>query len=95
MGSQRNGRRSLMKKSVKISGISVGAFVLILLAGISLTAGWRPILGPRARALTNRTFLATPERMARGKYLVESVSGCMDCHSPHDWTEHEIGRAHV
>jgi len=78
-----------MKKSKKISGISVVALVLILLAAISLTAGWRPILGPRARALTNRTFLVTPERMARGKYLVESVSGCMDCHSPHDWTEHD------
>jgi len=27
--------------------------------------------------------------MARGKYLVESVIGCMDCHSPHDWTQHD------
>jgi mono/diheme cytochrome c family protein len=69
--------------------IVVGALTVILVVGISLAAAWRPIMGPRTRALTNRTFLRTPERLARGKYLVESVNGCMDCHSPHDWTRHD------
>jgi mono/diheme cytochrome c family protein len=27
---------------------------------------------------------ATPERLARGRYLVEHVSACVDCHSEHD-----------
>jgi mono/diheme cytochrome c family protein len=63
--------------------------VVIILAGISFTIGWRPILGPRTRPLTNRTFEWSPARVARGKYLAESVSTCMDCHSPRDWTKHD------
>ncbi|MFN3196382.1 MAG: cytochrome c [Chlorobiota bacterium] len=30
---------------------------------------------------------ATPERLARGQYLVETVSGCVDCHSKRDFTK--------
>ena len=78
-----------MKKSRKVAGFSVAALVIVLTAGISLTAGWRPLLGPRARRLTNRTFLPTRERLTRGKYLVESVNSCLDCHSPHDWAQHD------
>lgn len=77
--------KNLHKKLI----ITVGVLALTLLVGISLTAGWRPFLGPRARPLINRTFLQTPQRQARGKYLVEAVAGCMDCHSPHDWTQHD------
>ena len=29
---------------------------------------------------------ATPERLTRGEYLVENVSGCTDCHSQRDWS---------
>lgn len=29
----------------------------------------------------------TPERIARGKYLANSVAVCMDCHSTRDWTK--------
>jgi mono/diheme cytochrome c family protein len=63
--------------------------VAIVVAGISFTIGWRPILGPRARPLTNRTFEWSAARVARGKYLAETVSTCMDCHSPRDWTKHD------
>jgi mono/diheme cytochrome c family protein len=58
--------------------------VLVVLAGIGITAtiGWRPVLGPQARALTNRHFDATPERLQRGKYIAENATGCMLCHSP-------------
>jgi mono/diheme cytochrome c family protein len=63
--------------------------VLILAVGITATIGWRPFLGPRSRPLTNRVFERTPERLARGKYLVEGVTPCMVCHSPHDWTKHD------
>jgi mono/diheme cytochrome c family protein len=52
---------------------------------ITATVGWRPFLGPKARALTDRRFERTPERMARGKYLVESVNGCVYCHAELDW----------
>lgn len=67
--------------------VGVGLVVLaaILSVAISLTVGWRPFLGPRARPLTERTFESTPERLARGRYLANAVSGCMYCHSEHDW----------
>jgi mono/diheme cytochrome c family protein len=52
---------------------------------ITFTIGWRPILGPRARPLTDRKFEPTPARMARGEYLVRDVLLCLACHSPHDW----------
>jgi hypothetical protein len=58
-------------------------------AGITFTIGWRPFIGPRARALTVRTFESTPGRLARGAYLVRNVSDCMTCHSEHDWSAHD------
>lgn len=78
-----------MKKPVKIFGLAFAAFIAVLTVAITFTIGWRPFIGPRARALTNRTFTATPERLARGRYLAENVGGCIDCHSPHDWTKHD------
>jgi mono/diheme cytochrome c family protein len=68
-------------------GLGIALLVLMaLLAGaISATIGWRPFLGPRARALTERRFESTPERMERGQYLVEHVNGCVYCHSELDW----------
>jgi mono/diheme cytochrome c family protein len=78
-----------MKRLLKKTMVIAAALVLILSVGISLTAGWRPFLGPRSRGLTGGTFLRTPERLARGIYLVESVDACMECHSPHDWTQHD------
>jgi Cytochrome C oxidase, cbb3-type, subunit III len=63
--------------------------VVLLAIAITATIGWRPFFGPRARPLTSRTFERTPQRWARGKYLFENVSLCVDCHSPHDWTKHD------
>jgi|SRR5579863_8932347 len=61
------------------------AFLAIVALAITFTIGWRPIIGPRSRALTDRKFEATPERLARGRYLANAVSGCIYCHSEHDW----------
>lgn len=65
-------------------GLLLGAVLLlvVLLCGITFTIGWRPFLGPNARALTDRKFEATPQRLERGEYL---TPGCRYCHSPHDW----------
>jgi mono/diheme cytochrome c family protein len=63
-----------------------------LLAGglfVTATVGWRPVIGPRARPLASRTFARTPERLSRGRYLVQSVDACLACHSPRDWTQHD------
>lgn len=78
-----------MNKPARISLICLTTVVALLAGAITATIGWRPFIGPRARPLTNRTFAATPERLARGRYLAEHVSPCMDCHSPHDWTRHD------
>lgn len=53
----------------------------VLAVLITVTVGWRPVFGARSRALTDQHFERTPERMVRGKYLVEGVLGCLDCHS--------------
>jgi mono/diheme cytochrome c family protein len=74
---------------MKIFLIVLVCLVLVLAVGVSATIGWRPFIGPRSRPLTNRVFERTPERLARGKYLVEGVTPCMVCHSPHDWTKHD------
>ncbi len=61
---------------------------LLLAAAITFTIGWRPFIGPRARATTTRQFERTPERLARGRYLVVGLAGCETCHSPKDWKTH-------
>lgn len=77
-----------MKRVGKILYISLGIFCLLLVVGISFTIGWRPIIGPRKRAVTNRQFERTPERLARGRSLTVGLLGCESCHSPKDWTTH-------
>jgi hypothetical protein len=77
-----------MTKLLKIATLVVVSLVVVLTILISLTIGWRPFIGPRARPLTSRTFARTPERLARGQYMVENF-GCFDCHGEHDWTKHD------
>jgi mono/diheme cytochrome c family protein len=77
-----------MPKILKVAGFGVVGLIVALAIAISLTIGWRPFIGPRARPLTNRTFERTPERLARGRYLAENL-GCFDCHAEHDWTKHD------
>src|SRR5262245_27962012 len=81
-----------MKKSMNVvtwSLVALGIVVGVLVAGITLTIGWRPFVGPRARPLTARRFAPTPERLARGTYLVHHVTPCMECHAPHQWSLHD------
>jgi cytochrome c553 len=69
-------------------GLLIGWAVLfgLLAIGITFTIGWRPFIGPRARPLTDRKFERTPQRLERGRYIATALSGCIYCHSPHDWT---------
>ncbi|HEV2340934.1 MAG TPA: c-type cytochrome [Candidatus Acidoferrales bacterium] len=78
-----------MKKFLKILVWSLVVLVALLAVAITLTIGWRPFIGPRARPLTARKFESTPARLARGSYLVNSVTDCMACHAQHDWTAHD------
>ena len=56
----------------------------LLMVGIGATMGWATILGPRIRPTTDRQFERTPERIARGEYLVLGENVCMHCHTPLD-----------
>jgi mono/diheme cytochrome c family protein len=76
-----------MKKILNVLLWSLAALVAVLVVGITVTIGWRPFVGPRARPLTTRRFAPTSERLARGTYLVKHVTPCMECHSPHRWAE--------
>ena len=69
------------RKSV---GISLIVVLLLLAVAITATVGWRPFIGPAARPVTDRAFERTPARLARGRYLVEGVNGCLGCHSDLD-----------
>ena len=78
-----------MKKLGKVLAWAVVVIAVVLAMGITFTIGWRPFIGPRARPLTARKFERTPARLARGEYLVNSVTDCMSCHAEHDWTAHD------
>jgi mono/diheme cytochrome c family protein len=73
---------------MKWIGITLLVIVLLAVGAISLTIGWRPFIGPKARPLTGRKFEPSPARRARGQYLVENL-GCFDCHGEHDWKKHD------
>src|SRR2546427_7544851 len=71
----------------KFAGITLLIIVTLIVAGITFTIGWRPFIGAKKRALTDRKFAATPQRLARGKYLVDGVMGCFGCHTDQDWSK--------
>jgi mono/diheme cytochrome c family protein len=77
-----------MKRAGKIFRIGLLVFSVLLVVGITFTIGWRPFIGPRRRAVTDRQFERTPERLARGRYLTLGVLGCETCHSTKDWSKH-------
>jgi mono/diheme cytochrome c family protein len=78
-----------MKKIANVLVWSVVALVAVLAVAMTFTIGWRPYIGPRTRPLTARTIARTPERLARGTYLVKHVTPCMECHAPHKWDAHD------
>jgi mono/diheme cytochrome c family protein len=71
----------LVKKLKRFVGWIVGLLLTALAIVITVTIGWRPLLGARSRPLTKRQFERTAERLERGNYLVNGVVGCFDCHS--------------
>lgn len=70
----------------KLVVLCLAVLIVVVALCITFTIGWRPFIGPKTRALTARRFESTPARLARGKYLVDAVAGCLGCHSPADFT---------
>jgi len=68
-----------MKTFLKI----VGGLVLVVVALIAGCISWLALRKPASRPASAEKIEATPERLARGEYVVEHVSDCMGCHSDH------------
>ena len=73
-----------MKKLLKIFGILVGVVIIIVIAGLIYLNTAYPKVDPPSAAKVQ----ATPERIARGKYLANHVTNCFDCHSERDWSKY-------
>ena len=66
-----------MRRVLKI----LGGIALVLVVGIAVLIGWLAAKKPAMRVPSVEKIEATPERLARGKYLVENVTHCLGCHS--------------
>ena len=64
--------------------------VLLLCVGVLAVGGYSYLLlaYPRVGPAPDLRVEATPERIARGKYLADHVAVCTDCHSQRDWTRY-------
>src|ERR1700736_2798149 len=78
--------KARIKKIRKIITWSLTAMATAVAVLLTLTIGWRPVLGARSRALTDHHLERARERMVRGHYLVNGVLGCLDCHSQENGT---------
>jgi mono/diheme cytochrome c family protein len=70
-----------MKKIFKILGWGLGVIALVIVAGVGYLFLRFPDVGP----VPDIKVQATPERLARGAYLANHVSVCVDCHSVRNW----------
>lgn len=75
-----------MKTLFKILAGLVALVVLVAVGGI----GYLEAKFPKRRAVTNLEVERTPERIARGQYLVMHVSDCLGCHSDHYYERWDV-----
>ena len=59
----------------------VGIILLDVIALAAIGVSWLTLRKPPQRDPITEKIEATPERIARGRYLVHHVSICTDCHS--------------
>ena len=59
----------------------LGFLVLVIVVLIGAGAAFLGFKKPAMRPPSTEKIEATPERLARGTYLVNHVSNCLDCHS--------------
>ncbi|WP_020600130.1 c-type cytochrome [Spirosoma panaciterrae] len=71
-----------MKKALKVIGIVLGVVVVGVLGAMAYVKLALPDVGEAPTLKVN----ATPARVARGEYLANHVTVCMDCHSTRDYT---------
>ncbi len=73
----------MLKKILKVLGILVGVIVLAVVVFLGYFTSAYPDVDPAPVVTVERT----PERIARGKYLANHVTICIDCHSTRDWSK--------
>ena len=72
-----------MKKGVRILLVAVALVVILLGSLLVYFFSKYPDAGPAP----NLTIAPTAARLERGRYLVNNVSVCLNCHSTRDWTK--------
>jgi mono/diheme cytochrome c family protein len=72
-----------MKTFFKIASIVLVILVVIIVGALTYIKAALPNVGDPPDLKVD----ATAERIARGKYLANSVNVCMDCHSTRDWSK--------
>ncbi len=78
--------RHVMKKPMsrrKKVALAVAALVVAAPTALVASIKMRPL---RTSPTWTESVEATPERLARGRYLAEHVAVCADCHSERDWS---------
>jgi len=72
-----------MKKFLKI----LGYLLLVIIVGVAGLLIYVKTALPNVGPAPDLKVERTPERIERGRYLANSVTVCMDCHSTRDWTK--------
>lgn len=72
-----------MKTLLKIVGGLVALVLLVAVCGV----GYLYFAFPKTLPPPAVTFDKSPERLERGKYLAEHVTGCIACHTQRDWSK--------
>jgi hypothetical protein len=71
-----------MRVFLKLARVLVACLIVLAGGGVSYFLFAYPQVGPAP----DIRVVATPERVARGRYLADHVAVCTDCHSRRDWS---------
>ena len=72
-----------MRKVLKFFGY----LVILLVVGVSVMIGYVKTALPNVGPAPALNCDKSAEKVARGKYLAENVTMCINCHSTRDWTK--------
>lgn len=71
-----------MRRLIRWAGVAVAVVAVLVLAGV----GYLMAAFPKVGAAPEVTAPRTAEAVARGRYLADHVTMCLDCHTPRDWS---------
>ena len=71
-----------MKKIFKILAYILGVLILVVVIGVAFVN----FTFPKVKPAQNLTIDHSPDRVARGAYLANHVTVCVDCHSARDFS---------